>query len=150
LILPSDSKLPLSILINKMTSPQNWAYRKLIFVKLTLHLWHSKLPLSILINRMTSPQNCSYRKLIFVKLTLHFWHSKLALSILINRMISPQNCSYCKSIFISLTSHLWQIIVKFNTTPLTMIKLLPSSTLNLWQPLFLKLQYWNWDERCQV
>jgi len=101
-----------------MTSPQNCTYRKLIFVKLTLHLCYSKLPLSILINRIIRPQNCSYHKLIFVKLTLHFWHSKLPLSILINRITSPQNCSYSKSIFVSLTSHLWQITVKFNTTPL--------------------------------
>ena len=117
-------------------------------VKLTLNLWHSKLHWAVLINRMTSPQNYSYRKQIFVKLTLHFWHSKLHLPVLINRMTSPQNCSYRKLTTVMLTSHLWQITVKFNTTPLTVINLLPSSILNLWQSLFLRLSYWSWDERC--
>jgi len=97
---------------------------------------------------VTSPQNFSYRKLILVKLTLHLWHFKLHLSILINRMISPQNCSYRKLTTVMLTSHLWQIIVKFNTTPLIVIKLLPSSILNLWQSFFLRLPYRSWDERC--
>ena len=79
---------------------------------------------------------------------LHIWHSKFHLWILINRMTSPQNCSYRKLISVKFILHLWQITVKFSTTPLTVIKLLSSSILNLWKVLFLKLPYRSWDERC--
>ena len=88
-------------------------------------------------HRVTSPQNCSYCKPILIKLILHLWHSKLHLSILINRMTSPQNWSYRKPTTVMLTLYLWQTTVKFNTTPLTVIKFLPSSILNLWQLLSL-------------
>jgi len=75
-----------------------------------------------------------------VKLILHVWHSKLHLSILLNRMASPQNCLYRKStLIVMLTLHLWQITIKFNIIPLTVIKLLPSLILNLWQSLSLGL-----------
>ena len=57
------------------------------------------------------------------------------MSILLNRMSGPQNYSHRKSTFIMLTLHLWQITVKFYIAPLTVIKLLLSSTLNLWQSL---------------
>jgi len=70
-----------------------------------------------------------------VKLTLYLWQLKLHLSILLNRMAGPQNYSYCKLTLVMLTLHLWQITVKFNIAPLMVIKLLPSSTLNLWQSL---------------
>ena len=69
-----------------------------------------------------------------VKLILQLWHFKLHLSILLNKMASPQNCSYHKStLIVMLILYLWQITVKFNITPLIVTKLLPSSTLNLWQ-----------------
>ena len=70
-----------------------------------------------------------------VKLTLPLWQLKLHLPILLNGMAGPQNCSYRKSTLIILILHLWQITVKFNITSLTVIKLLSSSILNLWQSL---------------
>ena len=66
-----------------------------------------------------------------VMLTLYLWQSKLYLSVLLNRMVSPQNCSHHKLTLVKLTLYLQQITVKFNITPLTVIKVLPSLTLNL-------------------
>jgi len=79
------------------------------------------------LNGVTSFQD---RQVNTVPLTI-----QISLVNLLIRMESPQNCSYRKSTLVMLTLILWQITVKFNITPLIVIKLLPSSTLNLWQSL---------------
>ena len=79
------------------------------------------------LNGVTSFQD---RQVNTVTLTI-----QISLVNLLIRMESPQNCSYRKSTLVMLTLILWQITVKFNITPLIVIKLLPSSTLNLWQSL---------------
>ena len=104
-------------------------------LKAHLYQWKVSILLSENEHTLVDSHTWSHKVFKFINLTLHLWQFKLHLWVLLNKMASPQNCSYCKSTLDMLILHLWQITVKFNITPLTVIKFLPSSILNIWQSL---------------